>query len=84
MHHSTILDADLAHAKSHDAENAVELQQEDEHHNALFNDCSLFSPISCPATCELCGQWLPKHTNSCPRAGIHPSQWDLASLKQLV
>lgn len=63
MHPSTILDADLARAKSYDTENAVvELQQEDEHHNALFNDRSLVRPISCPATCELCGQWIPKHT----------------------
>ncbi|ORX51650.1 hypothetical protein DM01DRAFT_1408600 [Hesseltinella vesiculosa] len=28
-----------------------------------------------PATCELCGQWLPNHQTSCPRNGVHPSQW---------
>ncbi|KAJ2956557.1 hypothetical protein NQZ79_g7602 [Umbelopsis isabellina] len=32
----------------------------------------------CPATCELCSQWLPNHSNSCPRKGVHPSQWNLA------
>ncbi|KAG1051887.1 hypothetical protein G6F43_005936 [Rhizopus delemar] len=30
-----------------------------------------------PATCELCGNWLPTHSSSCPRNGIHPSQWSL-------
>ncbi|KAG1306399.1 hypothetical protein G6F64_007629 [Rhizopus arrhizus] len=30
-----------------------------------------------PATCELCGKWLPAHSSSCPRNGIHPSQWSL-------
>ncbi|KAI8878593.1 hypothetical protein K501DRAFT_195518 [Backusella circina FSU 941] len=33
--------------------------------------------INCPATCELCGQWLPSHSSSCPRNGVHPSQWNL-------
>ncbi|KAI8388260.1 uncharacterized protein BYT42DRAFT_559494 [Radiomyces spectabilis] len=28
-----------------------------------------------PATCELCGNWLPQHQSSCPRNGVHPSQW---------
>ncbi|KAI8341322.1 hypothetical protein BC941DRAFT_331060, partial [Chlamydoabsidia padenii] len=28
-----------------------------------------------PATCELCGNWLPDHQASCPRNGVHPSQW---------
>ncbi|KAJ8656321.1 hypothetical protein O0I10_007885 [Lichtheimia ornata] len=28
-----------------------------------------------PATCELCGSWLPDHQASCPRNGVHPSQW---------
>ncbi|ORZ26231.1 hypothetical protein BCR42DRAFT_341818 [Absidia repens] len=28
-----------------------------------------------PATCELCGQWIPKHEGGCPRNGVHPSQW---------
>ncbi|KAG2174243.1 hypothetical protein INT43_004264 [Umbelopsis isabellina] len=44
----------------------------------------------CPATCELCSHWLPNHSvsafftipyrgsNSCPRKGVHPSQWSLA------
>ncbi|KAI8068717.1 hypothetical protein BC940DRAFT_237606 [Gongronella butleri] len=32
---------------------------------------------SVPATCELCGQWLPNHKTSCPRNGVHPSQWTL-------
>ncbi|CAO3624463.1 unnamed protein product [Mucor hiemalis] len=31
--------------------------------------------IVCPATCELCGNWLPQHQTSCPRNGVHPSQW---------
>ncbi|KAI7901675.1 uncharacterized protein BX663DRAFT_513649 [Cokeromyces recurvatus] len=35
--------------------------------------------IICPATCELCGNWLPKHNSSCPRNGVHPSQWSLLS-----
>ncbi|KAI9473835.1 MAG: hypothetical protein EXX96DRAFT_579583 [Benjaminiella poitrasii] len=28
-----------------------------------------------PATCELCGNWLPGHSSACPRNGVHPSQW---------
>ncbi|KAI9469899.1 MAG: hypothetical protein EXX96DRAFT_587892 [Benjaminiella poitrasii] len=28
-----------------------------------------------PATCELCGQWMPGHSSDCPRSGVHPSQW---------
>ncbi|KAI9252451.1 hypothetical protein BY458DRAFT_463086 [Sporodiniella umbellata] len=31
-----------------------------------------------PATCELCGNWLPEHQSSCPRNGVHPSQWTCA------
>ncbi|CAO3699537.1 unnamed protein product [Rhizopus stolonifer] len=31
----------------------------------------------CPATCELCGNWIPAHSSSCPRNGVHPSQWGL-------
>ncbi|CAO3633279.1 unnamed protein product [Cunninghamella blakesleeana] len=31
-----------------------------------------------PATCELCGNWLPDHTNACPRNGVHPSQWTIS------
>ncbi|KAF1803405.1 hypothetical protein V8B55DRAFT_1435987 [Mucor lusitanicus] len=34
---------------------------------------------TCPATCELCGNWLPQHQTSCPRNGVHPSQWQLSS-----
>ncbi|KAI8640713.1 hypothetical protein BD408DRAFT_347525 [Parasitella parasitica] len=34
---------------------------------------------TCPATCELCGNWLPQHQPSCPRNGVHPSQWQLLS-----
>ncbi|KAG2233215.1 hypothetical protein BDF21DRAFT_390614 [Thamnidium elegans] len=30
-----------------------------------------------PATCELCGDWLPEHKASCPRDGVHPSQWSI-------
>ncbi|KAI7857724.1 hypothetical protein BDC45DRAFT_435119 [Circinella umbellata] len=30
-----------------------------------------------PATCELCGQWLPEHIETCPRNGVHPSQWTM-------
>ncbi|KAI9358749.1 hypothetical protein BD770DRAFT_442953 [Pilaira anomala] len=30
-----------------------------------------------PATCELCGNWLPGHSTSCARYGVHPSQWCL-------
>ncbi|KAI9265486.1 hypothetical protein EDC94DRAFT_58214 [Helicostylum pulchrum] len=33
--------------------------------------------IVCPATCELCGDWLPEHKTSCPRDGVHPSQWSM-------
>ncbi|KAG2194652.1 uncharacterized protein EV154DRAFT_465880 [Mucor mucedo] len=36
--------------------------------------------IVCPATCELCGNWLPEHKDSCPRDGVHPSQWSFASI----
>ncbi|KAI9359883.1 hypothetical protein BD770DRAFT_342574 [Pilaira anomala] len=35
------------------------------------------SIMICPATCELCGQWMPGHSNDCPRSGVHPSQWTL-------
>ncbi|KAI8335806.1 hypothetical protein BC941DRAFT_354954 [Chlamydoabsidia padenii] len=28
-----------------------------------------------PATCELCGHWIPQHAGNCPRNGVHPSQW---------
>ncbi|KAI8981467.1 hypothetical protein BDB01DRAFT_794185 [Pilobolus umbonatus] len=28
-----------------------------------------------PATCELCGNWIPEHLDTCPRNGVHPSQW---------
>ncbi|KAH8552758.1 hypothetical protein BGW37DRAFT_490165 [Umbelopsis sp. PMI_123] len=31
--------------------------------------------ISLPATCELCHQWLPNHSATCPRKGKPPSQW---------
>ncbi|OZJ02097.1 hypothetical protein BZG36_04569 [Bifiguratus adelaidae] len=31
--------------------------------------------ISAPATCEVCGQWMPSHAPRCPRRGVHPSQW---------
>ncbi|KAI9283334.1 hypothetical protein BY458DRAFT_496230 [Sporodiniella umbellata] len=31
----------------------------------------------CPATCELCGKWIPAHSSNCPRNGVHPSQWTL-------
>ncbi|KAG2213229.1 hypothetical protein INT46_001590 [Mucor plumbeus] len=34
-------------------------------------------PLNCPATCELCGQWMPGHSSSCPRSGVHPSQWSM-------
>ncbi|KAI8647475.1 hypothetical protein BD408DRAFT_378875 [Parasitella parasitica] len=37
----------------------------------------LSTPLICPATCELCGQWMPKHNSDCPRNGIHPSQWTM-------
>ncbi|KAL0095364.1 hypothetical protein J3Q64DRAFT_1713289 [Phycomyces blakesleeanus] len=32
-------------------------------------------PVQCPATCELCGYWMPRHDYNCPRHGVHPSQW---------
>ncbi|KAI7886874.1 uncharacterized protein EV154DRAFT_521042 [Mucor mucedo] len=35
--------------------------------------------VMCPATCELCGQWMPRHSENCPRSGVHPSQWSLDS-----
>ncbi|KAI8072218.1 uncharacterized protein B0P05DRAFT_494404, partial [Gilbertella persicaria] len=31
--------------------------------------------ITAPASCELCGCWLPSHSSACPRNGVHPSQW---------
>ncbi|KAI7907286.1 uncharacterized protein BX663DRAFT_495420 [Cokeromyces recurvatus] len=40
----------------------------------LFNNC--------PATCELCGQWMPGHSSDCPRSGVHPSQWSSLNLKK--
>ncbi|KAI9299409.1 hypothetical protein BJ944DRAFT_274261 [Cunninghamella echinulata] len=33
-----------------------------------------------PATCELCGKWLPDHQSSCPRNGVHPSNWSLSMM----
>ncbi|KAI9258901.1 hypothetical protein BDA99DRAFT_440440 [Phascolomyces articulosus] len=33
-----------------------------------------------PATCELCGNWLPDHSETCPRNGVHPSQWTMKIL----
>ncbi|KAI8643720.1 hypothetical protein BD408DRAFT_385095 [Parasitella parasitica] len=33
------------------------------------------NPKALPATCELCGDWLPRHSAECPREGVHPSQW---------
>ncbi|KAL0079351.1 hypothetical protein J3Q64DRAFT_1682608 [Phycomyces blakesleeanus] len=36
-----------------------------------------FPTIVCPATCELCGHWMPQHSDECPRNGVHPSQWTL-------
>ncbi|KAG2200622.1 hypothetical protein INT47_007366, partial [Mucor saturninus] len=33
--------------------------------------------MTLPATCELCGNWLPGHSTSCARYGVHPSQWCL-------
>ncbi|KAK4519177.1 uncharacterized protein ATC70_009409 [Mucor velutinosus] len=35
----------------------------------------MMNPLTLPATCELCGNWLPGHSASCPRNGVHPSQW---------
>ncbi|KAI8096212.1 uncharacterized protein BX664DRAFT_369927 [Halteromyces radiatus] len=32
-----------------------------------------------PATCELCGHWMPHHESNCPRNGVHPSQWGPSS-----
>ncbi|RUS22123.1 hypothetical protein BC937DRAFT_90284 [Endogone sp. FLAS-F59071] len=49
----------------------------EEGHNPLFADPVLIKPTSCPATCELCGEWMPKHSNGCPRNGVHPSEWTL-------
>ncbi|KAI8888061.1 hypothetical protein K501DRAFT_241164 [Backusella circina FSU 941] len=38
--------------------------------------------IVCPATCELCGNWLPQHQDSCPRNGVHPSQWSCSLIEE--
>ncbi|KAL0092388.1 hypothetical protein J3Q64DRAFT_1694906 [Phycomyces blakesleeanus] len=38
----------------------------------------MFTPVSMPATCEMCGNWLPEHSSECPRNGVHPSQWALS------
>ncbi|ORZ22153.1 hypothetical protein BCR42DRAFT_405605 [Absidia repens] len=38
----------------------------------MFPPCRIL-----PATCELCGNWLPDHQASCPRNGVHPSQWSM-------
>ncbi|CAO3613564.1 unnamed protein product [Mucor hiemalis] len=50
----------------------------------LLSFCSLLflnkmfpSVMIYPATCELCGQWMPGHSKDCPRSGVHPSQWSL-------
>ncbi|KAI8082955.1 uncharacterized protein BX664DRAFT_339482 [Halteromyces radiatus] len=37
-----------------------------------------------PATCELCGHWIPQHAGSCPRNGVHPSQWSIISSCSLL
>ncbi|KAI8377661.1 uncharacterized protein BYT42DRAFT_497166 [Radiomyces spectabilis] len=38
--------------------------------------------IERPATCELCGQWMPRHNPNCPRNGVHPSQWFIPQSQQ--
>ncbi|KAI9009391.1 hypothetical protein CLU79DRAFT_839915 [Phycomyces nitens] len=40
-----------------------------------------FPTIVCPATCELCGHWMPQHSNECPRNGVHPSQWTFVHIQ---
>ncbi|ORY91397.1 hypothetical protein BCR43DRAFT_446494 [Syncephalastrum racemosum] len=45
---------------------------------------STFLPRSAPATCELCGSWLPQHQSSCPRNGVHPSQWKAADVDGII
>ncbi|KAF1804966.1 hypothetical protein FB192DRAFT_1276504 [Mucor lusitanicus] len=42
------------------------------------------NPLTAPATCELCGNWLPGHSASCPRNGVHPSQWKDSQFHQTV
>ncbi|KAG2190072.1 hypothetical protein INT46_002362 [Mucor plumbeus] len=41
-------------------------------------------PQTLPATCELCGNWLPGHSSSCPRSGVPPSQWKDVQFSQNV
>ncbi|KAI8096557.1 uncharacterized protein BX664DRAFT_346612 [Halteromyces radiatus] len=45
----------------------------------MFPPCHIL-----PATCELCGNWLPDHQASCPRNGVHPSQWTMDIFDPLV
>ncbi|GAN06289.1 hypothetical protein MAM1_0118c05769 [Mucor ambiguus] len=42
------------------------------------------NPLTLPATCELCGNWLPGHSASCPRNGVHPSQWKDSQFQQTI
>ncbi|CAO0799069.1 unnamed protein product [Mucor circinelloides] len=42
------------------------------------------NPSTLPATCELCGNWLPGHSASCPRNGVHPSQWKDSQFHQTI
>ncbi|KAI7868417.1 hypothetical protein BDF14DRAFT_1792894 [Spinellus fusiger] len=45
---------------------------------------TLFAPMMAPATCELCGNWLPGHNAGCPRDGVHPSQWTCTYAGELL
>ncbi|KAI8997261.1 hypothetical protein BDB01DRAFT_713204 [Pilobolus umbonatus] len=40
--------------------------------------------ITCPATCELCGHWMPQHSGDCPRYGVHPSQWTMIDIDPIT
>ncbi|CAO3619365.1 unnamed protein product [Mucor fragilis] len=42
------------------------------------------NPSTLPATCELCGNWLPGHSASCPRNGVHPSQWKIGQFQSTI
>ncbi|KAI8388769.1 uncharacterized protein BYT42DRAFT_490931 [Radiomyces spectabilis] len=42
--------------------------------------CLHLLSVVCPATCELCGHWMPQHSGNCPRNGVHPSQWSMDAI----
>ncbi|RUO97189.1 hypothetical protein BC936DRAFT_140840 [Jimgerdemannia flammicorona] len=76
MQQNLLANPELVVANSFENEtSAFKPEHEDSNESLFFNP--LIKPATCPATCELCNEWMPKHKNDCPRFGVHPSQWHL-------